>query len=445
MLVPGYAHDLFLSYAHADAIWVQAFKKAFSQQFHEREGQPVSIWQDSMDLRPGTKWTAELEEGIKRAAALLAIVSPAYRASDWCTEERDFLLNHYGSLEGLSVGGIYRLLKIVKLPPKYDLFGDLQDIKFFHEGTKDHFDPDSHEFLVATIKAVTAIRELFRLMSNGQTSVFLGRGPMETKPDRDQLQNELTGRGFKVRPGFALGASDSPEVLVKEMEPCSRVIFILGGRYDKFVEQQIKQAAALKKPCLFWIQPRLSEHASPEQQRLLDRLRDGSDRPAGSEILGGQSVTALMQQLEPKLKDEVTPRTTRTETGKPLVYLIFDATLSAESEAATRLTGILSDRNLHVIPYGRHEEHERQMQNSDGALLLRATRQEPDWWLRLFAQEVILNRRFSSKALVLGDSARRGIAAGDVPVIDYSDPFSAHALDPFIEKLRRAGSADASL
>ena len=69
-MVPGYAHDLFLSYAHAEAQWVEAFKKAFCQEFHEREGRPVSIWQDSTDLRPGTKWTAELENGVRRAAAV---------------------------------------------------------------------------------------------------------------------------------------------------------------------------------------------------------------------------------------------------------------------------------------------------------------------------------------------------------------------------------------
>lgn len=92
MLVPGHTHDLFLSYAHAESLWVEAFKKAFCQEFHDREGKAVSIWQDTDDLRPGTKWTDELKQGVERAAAVLVIVSPSYQTSRWCKEERDYLL-----------------------------------------------------------------------------------------------------------------------------------------------------------------------------------------------------------------------------------------------------------------------------------------------------------------------------------------------------------------
>ena len=176
MSFTGHAHDLFLSYAHAEAQWVEAFKKAFCQEFVEREGRPISIWQDSTDVRPGTKWTAELEGGVKGALT----------------------------------------------------------------------------------KAVTAIRVLFRSMSNGKTNVYLASGAIEMEPHRSQFENELTGRNYKVRPSFALDESFGPKTLVSEMEPCSRAIFLLGGAYDKFVETQIDQAITLNKPCLFWIHPRLS-------------------------------------------------------------------------------------------------------------------------------------------------------------------------------------------
>lgn len=440
MLVPGHAHDLFLSYAHAEAQWVEAFKKAFCQEFHEREGRPVSVWQDSTDLRPGTKWTAELEAGVKNAAALLAIVSPAYQSSPWCREERKFLLNHYGGLEGLKVPNenLYRFFKIFKLPTERDLLAELQDVRFFSQA-KEPYGVDSAEFKVAITKAVTAIRELFRLMSNGQTSVYLATGPIEIESDRTRLEDELTGHGYKVRPGFALSEDYGAEALVTEMESCSRAIFLLGGQHDNFVEQQIDQAVAFKKPCLFWIHPRLSANAVAAQRALFEHLRE-RDLPSGSEILGHQSIPALWNDLKPKLNDRTQPKpAAAAESGKPRVYLIFDATLSAESEAASQLSGILNDRNLQVIQSKNYDDHQELMNTSDGALLLRTTRPEPDdWWLRLVAQEVILSTRFASKALVLADPTRLKVSAGDIPILPYSQPFPLRALDPFVEKLLRA-------
>jgi hypothetical protein len=442
-MVPGYAHDLFLSYAHAEAQWVEAFKKAFCQEFHEREGRPVSVWQDSTDLRPGTKWTAELENGVRNAAAVLAIVSPAYQASPWCREERRFLLNHYGGLEGLKVEAIYRFLKIFKLPTERDLLAELQDVRFFSQ-TKEPYPIETPEFKVAITKAVTAIRELFRLMSNGHTSVYLATGAMEMEPDRTRLEDELTGHGYKVRPGFALNEDFGAETLAAELDPCSRAIFLLGGHHDPFVSQQIEQAIAFNKPCLFWIHPRLSLNATPEQQRLLQHLQDRRDLPAGSEILGGQSIPALWSALEPKLKDNPPKPAAATESTKPSVYLIFDATLSAESDAAAHLTGILNNRNLQVIQSKNFDDHQDLMHTSDAALLLRTTKPEPDdWWLRLLAQEVILSTRFASKALVLADTTRLKLTPGDIPVLPYSQPFSPQTLDPFIDKLQRARGAHA--
>ena len=84
------------------------------------------------------------------------------------------------------------------------------------------------------------------------------------------------------------------------------------------------------------------------------------------------------------------------------------------------------------------------MNTSDAALLLRTTNpKSDDWWLRLLAQEVILNTRFASKALVLADTTRLKLTASDIPVLPYSQPFSPQALDPFIDKLQRARGAHA--
>jgi hypothetical protein len=207
------------------------------------------------------------------------------------------------------------------------------------------------------------------------------------------------------------------------------------------METQIQQAIALDKPCLFWIHPRLAQ-----TQSLLEQVRGRLKLPSGSEILVAQSIPALWDNLKSKLKDSSEPRTARRATDDKLrVYLIFDASLTTETEAAAQLSGILSERHLEVIESRSFDQHRDLMSTSDAALLLRTSKPEPDdWWLNILAPEVILSKQFASKALVLADSKRLKQDPGDVPVLAYSNPFSPQALDPFIEKLKRAKGAHAS-
>jgi hypothetical protein len=43
--VSGYKHDLFLSYAHFEVAWAEAFRKALCNEFQERTGEQVTFWQ----------------------------------------------------------------------------------------------------------------------------------------------------------------------------------------------------------------------------------------------------------------------------------------------------------------------------------------------------------------------------------------------------------------
>lgn len=62
--VPGKKHDLFLSYAHDDVKWVNAFEKALSERLTILLNR-VDIWQDEKKLRAGGRWTADIENGAK--------------------------------------------------------------------------------------------------------------------------------------------------------------------------------------------------------------------------------------------------------------------------------------------------------------------------------------------------------------------------------------------
>ena len=115
--VPGFTHDIFLSYAHGDSKeWIRALEESLRQQLRERLGVDVRIWQDANNIRCGQAWPDEIQQGVLGAAAFLAVLSPSYQNSDWCAKERRIFLDHCKASQSLKAGSYYRFLKLLKMP-----------------------------------------------------------------------------------------------------------------------------------------------------------------------------------------------------------------------------------------------------------------------------------------------------------------------------------------
>jgi hypothetical protein len=188
-----------------------------------------------------------------------------------------------------------------------------------------------------------------------------------------------------------------------------------------------------------------------KQKGFLEWLAEREDLPKGSERLGGSSITTLLEQLEPKLKDAVKAQAaSQCVSGKLRVYLIYDSTLPPEVAAASRVESALGEQSFEVAHERRDGRHEDLMRTADALLLLRATTDNPDKWLKLTATDVIFGAQmfqrekdFRAAAFLLADPARLTLPAGNIPVLTYADPFSARTLDPFFQKLETSRSADA--
>ena len=202
--VSGHKHDLFVSYAHAEAAWVEGFTKALCAEFHDRAGEPVTLWQDTQNLRLGQKWASEIEEGIRHAAAFLAIVSPTYLKSSWCAQERAIALEN--DLEALKVESFYRFLKIVKRPgpgnAHKEMLEDLQYLGFFNETDTYELAAGSPEFTAVIRACVRQIRELLSFMSNKGHEVYLAPGDIDS--DEPLF---VTGLGLDSIDGLELGVA----------------------------------------------------------------------------------------------------------------------------------------------------------------------------------------------------------------------------------------------
>lgn len=133
--VPGYEHDIFISYAHRDDEppagaqqgWVttlcQELRKGLSAKL---DGPPPEVWMDHR-LAMNAALGPELDERLSRSAVLLIVVSPPYLASHWCREERGTFLRLMKERRGAKAAGSVFVIekdRVEQRPPELsDLVG----------------------------------------------------------------------------------------------------------------------------------------------------------------------------------------------------------------------------------------------------------------------------------------------------------------------------------
>jgi hypothetical protein len=95
--VPGYKHDIFVSYARADDQfgWVTEFVNALTIQLDALLGrkQACDVWWDRADLDEAAQLTKQFETTLRDTTILVVVLSKAYDASPWCADERRFFLD----------------------------------------------------------------------------------------------------------------------------------------------------------------------------------------------------------------------------------------------------------------------------------------------------------------------------------------------------------------
>lgn len=110
--VPGFQHDIFVSYAHVDNKplphkdhrWVTTLVGTLKRALAQKLGRDdvFSVWTDD-SLKVGDLLTPEIVDNLSKSAMLLIILSPGYLASSWCIKEKDTFLEILNSRkQGLS-------------------------------------------------------------------------------------------------------------------------------------------------------------------------------------------------------------------------------------------------------------------------------------------------------------------------------------------------------
>jgi hypothetical protein len=117
--VPGFQHDLFISYAHKNdkpwseggVGWVTEFIQTLKAELEAKEGD-FSLWNDPA-LRTGEDFNDAIGKAISESAVFLSVLSPAYDNSWYCKKEVEEFRKLRHPAFGMKVGTLSRMQAIV--------------------------------------------------------------------------------------------------------------------------------------------------------------------------------------------------------------------------------------------------------------------------------------------------------------------------------------------
>lgn len=97
--VPGYEHEVFVSYATVDdrpakSGWVSAFVNSLSESLAAAVGRrdPERIWWDRSAIDEEAHLTEQIRSKVQKSACMIVILSRGYCQSNWCGQEREAFL-----------------------------------------------------------------------------------------------------------------------------------------------------------------------------------------------------------------------------------------------------------------------------------------------------------------------------------------------------------------
>ncbi len=465
--VPGFENDLFISYAHADDMaWIQAFEKSLGEELSRRLGAGVSVWQDAKRLRVGQNWQAEIETGIQRSAAFIAVLSPCYENSDWCSRERSLFRQLFAAAAPNAFETSNRFFKVLKTPWANDehrhFLSAIQTLDFFRreEGPAGdvEFLPGSGDFRASIGILANAVAQTLRRIRRDRERVFVGSPAEDCLDVWNQLREELRNQGYDVQPAGRRDPDFADELIRGEMDRALLSVHLLGAAYDPFVECQIRLAADLEQRLMFWLAPGENATVHPSQARLIETLDNGQrpDRPtdplpSGWALLRDRPPRRLIEEVLAALKPKQTTAPPPANGGASRIYIVHDATTEEDTRIAADLREqIVKREGLRVFlsradlssAMDLKQRHEQLMQTCEGVLLCRNT--APTEWLMQVASEVIFAERllkrepFKSRAFLVPDPTPWA-GLPNLQTITYGPQFRLGDLEPFLAPLRAQG------
>jgi len=491
--VPGFDHDIFISYAHVDNDpleeeedgWVTKLHTSLMTLIPQKIGraEDLSIWRD-LKLEGNDEFSDTLESGFRRSAVMLTILTPSYLASTWCSKELEGFSSQPHSIFGLKIGDKNRVFKVMPSPDvpvdeqptslKGSLgyqFYEMNRMKTREERFRrtTQQDPDQRYWLKLDDLArdIANLLKKMRRLATGEATVVVtaeSTGPVvylaEVTDDlidqRDEVRRALEQQNVTVLPEVELQHS-SPASIVAAREALARAqlsVHLLGYYYGRkpageersFIHLQyleaLRESTRRPLPRLSWLKKDFDFTTADERQKeFLTALEDDPGE-------GGELLKTGMEELKETIMAKVAPPPALPLDDDSFFYISCTAD---DNERARRILSCLRSENCQgiVSPVEGADEdtlrkhHRANLRRCDVLMILYG--RAPELWVQdraLEAWQVAKRRKKKPMKMYVYDlpplKPEIGIALQNLGRWQSSEEFSCEE----VRKLLRTMSGD---
>jgi hypothetical protein len=396
--VPGFQHDVFVSYAHGDdRDWINRFLDRLKPALGRLLGFEAEIWIDEDSLRKSRDYRKDIPDSVKSSAVFLLLPSPTYIRSRYCVEEecRSFgetVTGRRGRFADAEFASELFALRCPILPvennEQRELFQGLTDIPFCDDLVT--FPIGSQPFEASFRKLVGEMVNLLRRMRNHSTPIFLY--PRYPGPDLNEIHKmlaaEISAQSYRLLP-------DRNVNLPGQLREACLSVFLLGESYDETARELTDIAAQEAKPWVIWSSSAGEQRSSPQKAfcRHLEGIPSITKTYLNAAIPPVGLKDAIFEILRPDSRAVPLTR------GKPSVYLIYNSHDSIEIGNAGQII-VNYQKEFHFEVSDDPAQHTLRLTNSDGVLLVWGNADE-EWCASEFEQMVRAGWRAEAKGLCL--------------------------------------------
>ena len=167
--VPGFSYDLFISYASQDNVegWIEKFQKQLTDELVRLLGRPFSekcVFFDRLRLEVGHDYPEVLDSASRESALLVALLSPNYVSSDWCSRERQIFQEQLAP--GAALAECMAVSRLRPTGPLPAILANAQHADFVIPGFQEPWPAGSGKWIEAVNRLAVQIRNRLQKRSS---------------------------------------------------------------------------------------------------------------------------------------------------------------------------------------------------------------------------------------------------------------------------------------